>query len=160
MLINSSIYDLAGSIIDGQLVESAFTPATYPYRHVVVAGSFEMSFPNSSVLGDNVMIGDVFPWKDYAASSFRVASREDNSIYYCIIPSTNETLINTSIELSQGQTATLDVCQLGFIFGPEFTVNSVTKNNVAVIACEDNPAHIVASQPCKLVKLYSSFYKF
>jgi hypothetical protein len=54
---------------------------------------------------------------------------------------------------------TIKVTQLGFIFGSEFIVNSNIKNNLYVVACENNVATVTATQPCKIVTFQSDYYK-
>jgi hypothetical protein len=157
LLIDSTELN-AGENHTSVLFTDTLDPNIYPIRHVILNGEFSVNFPNSNEPNDSDTIGVVFPSKIYLANSYQIVSQMDNSIYYCVIPSKNEKLIQNTKNLNVGESMTVKLGQLAFIFGSEFTVNSVKKNNLAVIACENNPAKVVATKSCKVVTFHSSYY--
>jgi len=140
------------------LLTNTLDPNTYPIRHVILNGEFSVNFPGSSERNDRGTVGTIFPSKIYLSDSYVIVSQVNNSIYSCVIPSKNEKLIQNDQNLNMGESMVVKLGQLAFIFGPEFTVNSVKKNNLAVIACENNPAKVVATKNCKIVTFHSSYY--
>lgn len=159
MMLDSTTFESVQT--DGHisiLKESQITPDTYPIRHVIVDGNFNVSFPDTDIPPRSGHFGSVFPDQLYAANSFHIKAQRDNSTYYCVLPSLTENLIKTETNLGHDESMTIKVTQLGFIFGPEFIVNSNTKNNLCVVACENDVATVTATQPCKIVTLQSDYY--
>jgi len=160
MMLDSTTFESVQT--DGHtsiLKETQITLDTYPIRHVVVDGNFNVNFPDTDIPPKSGNPGFVFPDQSYAANSFQTEAQRDNSTYYCVLPSLTENLIKAETNLGQGESMTIKVTQLGFIFGQEFTVNSNTKNNLCVVACENNVATVTATQPCKIVTFQSDYYK-
>lgn len=160
MMLDSTTFESVQA--DGHisiLKEPQITPDTYPIRHIIVEGNFNISFPDTDIPPKSGNLGVVFPDQSYSANSFQTKAQRDNSTYYCVLPSLTENLIKTETNLDQGESMTIKVTQLGFIFGSEFIVNSNIKNNLYVVACENNVATVTATQPCKIVTFQSDYYK-
>jgi hypothetical protein len=158
LLLDVTKFDIVGSGHISELRQQQLTESTYPIRHVIVKGNFNLSFPNTDIQSASGGVGTIWPHQDYSSNVFQITSETENAIYYCVLPSKNETIVKNEISLSTGESATISVTQLGFVFGQKFMVNSNTRSNVAVVSCENNPAVIVATQPCNLIILQSSYF--
>jgi hypothetical protein len=158
IILSPSIYDNVGDSIVRNLTIPKITQETYTIRHIIVKGGFTINFPNSSEPSKSGKASVVFPYEDYDATSFEIVADQPNSSYYCVLPEAGKTLNQTKTNLTAGQTLVIEPTQVGFIFGQNFTVNGKPQTDFYVAACENNAATIVATQPCTVVMMQSSYF--
>jgi len=162
MMLTSTKFDTAGEFVTStmNITTSTLTKSVYIRRHIVSLGHVTVSFPGTdepSVLGP---LGASFPYEkeEYKISdnSFRVTADEPGSQYYCVIPlfaGDNTWQVNT--ELVPGGEHVVNTGTIAFVYGNDFTVNSTqvsSANSATVLACEFGNAHIVATEPTKIVE--------
>jgi hypothetical protein len=165
MYLTSTVYENVGDSINTTMELSESHPGTeeilrnsYVKKHVVFNGSFTVSFPGTDEPDEPGVPGEVFPRRNtYKVSNqeFTVTATSPMSKYYCVMPvySITDRVFQKDIYISSGESHTINVATVGFVFGNGFTVNGNTATTTAsVLACENNSATVVALEDTHIIE--------
>ena len=162
IMLTATKFDRAGEFVTSSMniTTSTLTKSVYVRRHIASIGSFTLSFPGTDEPSEPRALGEVFPYEkeEYKISdnSFRVTADSAGSQYYCIIPLyPGDNTWQANVNLNAGESHVVNTGTVAFVYGSDFTVNEspvASANTATVLACEFGNAHIVATEPVKIVE--------
>jgi hypothetical protein len=165
IFLTSTVYENVGDTINTRMELSDSHPGTdvilrqsYVKKHVVYEGTFTVSFPGTDEPDEPGVPGEVFPRRDtykVDKEEFVVTATSPMSKYYCVMPiySITDQIFQKDIFIKAGESHTIKVATVGFVFGNGFEVNGKTSEATqAVLACENNSATIVALEDTHIIE--------
>lgn len=156
MAVNLTHYETAGEFITRNLNGAPVTGNTYVRRHLFLAGSFDISFPELPQEIDHLVVGDVWPpLKERDTNKFVVTALENDSKYLCVIPRNGGGIVSEQLEVAAG--SSLDVAQ-GCILVPmePCHIGGVSRAAHDVLVLQNNGATITADQDVKVWRFWNS----
>ena len=156
MAVNLTHYEIAGEGIKRNLSSAPITSATYARKHLFLAGSFDIAFPELALEVDHVVAGDVWPpLQERNAKTFTVTALENDSKYLCVIPRNGGQIMSEQLEIAAG--GSLDVAQ-GCILVPmaPCQIGGVARAVNDVLVLQNNGATITADQDVKVWRFWNS----
>lgn len=144
MRISTTVYPTRGATIRRKLNQIGLAASTYARRHLVIAGSFEVTFPFSSCEGETCSFGDVWPFEGRKeVKRFTLTARKDGSAYHCIWPvDGHDQIVHEHSDLTAG---TPFIAGIGTVWCPlaPFVVRGERHGPGAILSCVHQPNEII-----------------
>jgi hypothetical protein len=149
-------YTLTGDSINRTLSTASLTSDTYARRHLIIKGSFEITFNEIPTEIDTVNINDIWPPIDERKTKFfTVTALEDGSEYLCIIPKNGGLVKQKTDNIKSSETMNVEQGKVIVVMGP-CTVNGVDHSPQDVIVSLNGPAVIVAKEDMDVHQFWNS----
>jgi hypothetical protein len=157
--MTSTLFEKAGDMVTATLdVGEHITLDNYVRRHILLHGALTVSYPGTDQPSEGGLPGGVFPTREFyplSDATFAITAEEDNTLFYCVLPGyNNERLTYREFTLEPGDVYSVDVKHVAFVYGDNYTVNSNTRTQASVLACENNSSLIQATEACRGVDFY------
>ena len=159
LIMTSTLFEKAGDMVTATLdVGEHITLDNYVRRHILLHGALTVSYPGTDQPSEGGLPGGVFPTREFyplSDATFAITAEEDNTLFYCVLPGyNNERLTYREFTLEPGDVYSVDVKHVAFVYGDNYTVNSNTRTQASVLACENNSSLIQATEACRGVDFY------
>lgn len=159
-----AVYSTAGDELVHNIDDGGFTPGLYNRRHIGTSGSFTIHWmAGGTVLGLYALHDDeslntnlqVYPYKDQPCGAIKLTALQDDSAYYCILPTNRkeDKIADESFELTSGVTFTTQRGRL-YISNVELTINGNTVSPFTMFSCVYNITDLIPSNNGKLASFY------
>jgi hypothetical protein len=158
-----AIYSTAGDELIHNINDGGFTPGLYNRRHIGTSGSFTIHWMvGGTVLGLYALHDDeslntnlqVYPYKDQACGAIKLTALENNSAYYCILPTNSDNKIaDESFDLTENMSFTTQRGRL-YISNSELTANGNVIPPFTMFSCVYNVTNLISSTNGKIASFY------
>jgi hypothetical protein len=158
-----AIYSTAGDELIHNINDGGFTPGLYNRRHIGTSGSFTIHWMvGGTVLGLYALHDDeslntnlqVYPYKDQACGAIKLTALEDNSAYYCILPTNSDNKIaDESFNLTENVAFTTQRGRL-YISNSELNANGNVIPPFTMFSCVYNITNLIPSTNGKIASFY------
>ena len=147
LAVNLTHYETAGEFITRNLSGAPVTGETYVRRHLILAGSFDISFSELPQEIDHLVVGDVWPpLKERDTNKFVVTALENDSKYLCVIPRSAGMVMSEQLDVAAGNSfeaakgcilVPMGPCQIGGVARAEGDVLVLQNNGATITAVQD-----------------------
>lgn len=156
MAVNLTHYETAGEFITRNLNGASVTGETYVRRHLILAGSFDISFPELPQEIDHLVVGDVWPLtKERNTNKFVVTALENDSKYLCIIHRIGGMIVSEQLEFTAGDSFDMAKGCILVPMGP-CQIGGVDRSAKDVVVLLNNGATITTVQDVKIWRFWNN----
>ena len=146
-ILHSTSFSGAGEFITRDT--KPFNKDTYAIRHVVTKGGVHAVLNGSQ---EPIPVGDVWPKdKDYDVNTFQIVADADGAEYYCVVPVNDVELSESTTLHDSGETFTVPLRSIAFLFGGEFEVAGVRYSGTKVLAADTSEFTVTCFSSVKAV---------